>query len=314
MTPDEHPSSSSSAHGLAGASPNACSCTDVGHAGALMDARVSQGLATLGPNALRLMSALETKFCAWAQECGADAYSYPPLMHVSDLERFDYFQNFPHLLLCASPIRTDELSVSYAKASGEQIRVRGIPSAHLQDSQWALPSAACYNVYLHLQDQQLDDAVRITTVARCFRNESYYDELKRLWGFSMREIVCVGSPEVVQAHLQQFKPKILAFSERLGLPLTTAIATDPFFDQRASRAVMQRMFPVKEEFLYGGSLAIASVNYHRNFFGERCRIRLADGSFASSACVAFGLERWLSAMVDHFGPDVQALLKRVAEA
>lgn len=275
------------------------------------DIRVQNGLATLGPQALRLMEMLETRFKGWAQACGADAYAFPPMMQVSDLKRFDYLHNFPHLMLCVSGIRTDGTVDAYANGMVPDAGEAGIPSSHLQDSQWALPSAACYNVYLHLQQQRLTASQYITTVARCFRNETEYVSLRRLWGFTMREIVCVGSASAAQAHLQAFKPRILAFAEAIGLPLTTAIATDPFFDQRASRAVMQRLFPVKEEFIYGGTLAIASVNFHRNFFGERCQITLEDNQFASSSCVAFGLERWLFALLDHFGPDVDAIVRRL---
>lgn len=304
------------------------------------DIRVSNGLATLGPKAVKLMAALEARFCAWAQACGADAYVFPPLMRVADLERFDYFQNFPHLLLCASALKSDQLADTFVNGKAPSLAQTGVPAAQLQDSQWALPSAACYNVYLHLQNQCLEHAQYVTTIARCFRNEIEYVSLRRLWGFTMREIVCVGSAEATQAHIQAFKPRILAFAESIGLPLTTAIATDPFFDQRASRAVMQRLFPVKEEFLYGGSLAIGSVNYHRNFFGERCQITLSSAAaagqlnspsngrsmsqrsgtsasetpYASSSCVAFGLERWLFALLDHFGPDVDAIIERVEQA
>jgi hypothetical protein len=76
---------------------------------------------------------------------------------------------------------------------------------------------------------------------------------------------------------------------------------------------MQKLFPTKEEFLYDGKLAIASVNFHRNFFGERCDIRLPDGSAAFTGCVAFGLERWLSALGDLF-TDGTAVGQRLAGA
>ena len=75
---------------------------------------------------------------------------------------------------------------------------------------------------------------------------------------------------------------------------------------------MQQLFPVKEEFVYNGSLAIASVNFHRNFFGERLDIRTGDGAYAFSGCVAFGLERWISALGDHFGEGSAALRERIS--
>jgi hypothetical protein len=89
--------------------------------------------------------------------------------------------------------------------------------------------------------------------------------------------------------------------------VTVETATDPFFDPNGARTVMQKLFPVKEEFLFGGDLAIASVNFHRNFFGEKCRIGRPDGSAAYTGCVAFGIERWLAALGEHFGGAADAV-------
>jgi len=104
-------------------------------------------------------------------------------------------------------------------------------------------------------------------------------------------------------HVAGLKARVARFLGQLGLPFEVAAAQDPFFDPNGARSVMQKLFPVKEEFLFRGQLAIASVNYHRNFFGERCGIRLPDGSPAFTGCVAFGLERWLSALGAHFADD-----------
>ncbi|PYO66587.1 MAG: hypothetical protein DMD69_13220 [Gemmatimonadetes bacterium] len=49
--------------------------------------------------------------------------------------------------------------------------------------------------------------------------------------------------------------------------------------------------------------AAASFNNHETFFGEAFAIRLATGAPAASACVAFGVERWLLAFLVAHGPD-----------
>jgi seryl-tRNA synthetase len=176
-----------------------------------------------------------------------------------------------------------------------------------------LPSAACYNIYLHLQHTQLSAPRYITTIASCFRNEQEYVGLKRLWGFSMREIVCVGPRDAVAAHIGVFKTRISELTRRLGIPVEIQVAADPFFQpagadaaQGKARAVAAQLFPTKEEFVHRGSVAIASVNFHRNFFGERCQIRTADEQFAFTGCVAFGVERWLQALLEVFRDDARA--------
>lgn len=264
---------------------------------------VHGGLVTLEPEGLRMKEALEERFLSWAAECGAAPMAFPPLMRVKDLDGLDYFRNFPHLPLIVSRLAPDRLQEDYARGGSRE----EIPAGHLLDAEYTLPSAACYNIYLHLRGRALDGPRYVTTVAACFRNEQKYDELRRLWAFTMREIVCIGTTEEVQAHVVGFKERILAFANRLGLGLEIETATDPFYEPQSSRALMQKLFPQKEELVYGGSVAIGSLNYHRNFFGERCNIRTADGQPAFTGCVAFGLERWMHALLDRFKTPAAAM-------
>jgi hypothetical protein len=57
---------------------------------------------------------------------------------------------------------------------------------------------------------------------------------------------------------------------------------------------MQRLLEVKREYVLRGDtpLALASVNRHGAFFGERFRITTSDGEPVHTACVAVGLDRW----------------------
>ncbi len=260
------------------------------------------GLATLGPELVHLRTALERKFLGWAAERGAEPMLFPPLMRVADLERFDYFRNFPHLPLLVAGLRTECLQETAARGIDEP----AIPGSELAPAAYALPSAACYNIYLHLSGAVLSAPRYITTVASCFRNEQRYDDLRRLWGFTMREIVCIGTQDEVQDHLRHFKQRVSRFGEELGLGLAIEIGEDPFYQPQGARSLMQQLFPQKEEFVYDGSVAIASLNFHRNFFGERCKISTAAGQTAFTGCVAFGLERWLHALNDYFDGDLAA--------
>lgn len=271
-------------------------------------ASARDGLVTLGPDALALHAALDARFESWGRQEGAVPVGYPPLLTVPDLTQVDYFANFPHLAMLAGGISPEALESGYP---GET-QPASVPGDRLTPAGHVLPPAACYSVYFDLAGERLDDGPRrVTTVATCFRREDHFDELRRLLGFTMREIVCVGDRDSVLAHLTHFKARVLEYLTEIGLPIEVQTATDPFFDPNGARALSQKLFPVKEEFTYDGSLAIASVNFHRNFFGERCDIRTADGESAFTGCVAFGLERWLSALGDHFGAGPAALLERI---
>ncbi|MGP3983167.1 hypothetical protein [Streptomyces sp. KR80] len=262
-------------------------------------------LAILGPDTTRLLKELDQLFTAWGLASGAEEISPPPLYPVADLEKFDVYTNFPHLAWVAGSL---DLSAGQIKP----VDARFGP-AEIKEARYGLPHATCYGAYLYHEGGQVADDTLVTLVNRCFRNEDRYDGLRRLASFQMREIVALGTYEHTQQVLADFTGRIQSFAEALGLNLTKAPASDPFFQNDGARALMQKLSPVKYEFQYG-DLAIASVNTHRNFFGERCSIRLGDGAHAFTSCVAFGLERWLAVLTEQHEGDLPAALAAVRAA
>ncbi len=265
----------------------------------------NNGLITIGPDLIEVVNLLEARFLAWAAEVGAVDMHFPPLLPVESLNKLDYFRNFPHLGSLVTKIKEDELKAYAAGDHAEHDCC--VPNDHLVDGHFMLQPASCYNVYMHHENTQLDGALKITTNGHCFRNEKEYVGLKRLWGFHMREIVCIGSAEETKSHLIDSKRRILEIADELDLTLDIDVATDPFFEDQGKRKLMQKLFPVKEEFLTHDGVAISSCNYHRNFFGERCDITLATGEHAFTSCVAFGIERWLHALLDRYDNDIEAI-------
>ncbi|MCX4763964.1 hypothetical protein OG562_23980 [Streptomyces sp. NBC_01275] len=271
--------------------------------------RVDAGLATLGPEALELRNELDAIFTGWGARAGAVAMAYPPLIAADDLTALDYWENFPHLAMTATGLREDRrqnLVVDSARPA--------VDHAALCDAGHVLPSSACYPAYLGLGGMKVPDNHLITTVATCFRNESHFDGLRRLLGFTMREVIFLGSRAEVLCRVADFKRLTSEFIAALGLPVEVRPARDPFFDADSRRSLMLSLFPAKEEFVYGDTVAISSVNFHRNFFGERCGIRTEDGEYAFSGCIGFGLERWLHALAEHFGSFEAALAEVRKEA
>ena len=93
------------------------------------------------------------------------------------------------------------------------------------------------------------------------------------------------------------------FFTAIGLPICWQPACDPFFNpSKSAKYLAQRLDPVKTEMVVGDDLAIGSVNFHRNYFGEAFGITRA-GDDAFSGCVAFGIDRWIRAFIASFGPD-----------
>lgn len=268
-----------------------------------MTTATDNGLSVLNGGQLRLLRALDGVFQRFAEGWQASEFRFPFLIRCGDLDNFDYFDNFPHLGLAATRLDPQRLGKLLTEASRPLDRV---PPEIMEPTAFALPSAACYAIYLDLAGTTLPSTGTMrTTLATCFRNEDHYDGLQRLLGFSMREIVYIGTEDGAKHHLHRAKDRVLALCAELGLDVQVEVATDPFFDKNSGKARMQRLFPVKEEFVVNG-LAIGSVNYHRNFFGERCSIQAGDDT-AHTSCLAFGLERWVHTLTRRFGDTATAL-------
>ena len=262
------------------------------------DSRLQGGLAILNPEHTELLKALDETFTRWALDAGARELCAPPLYAVEDLKKFDVYVNFPHLSLVAGPLR---VTPNLASDDG-RFRPEHLASVHL-----GLPTATCFGAYLFFEGHQVSAETVVTLVNRCFRGEDHFDGLRRLLSFQMREIVALGSYAHTQYILACFAGRIENFCRALSLEFVKEAATDPFFERGGSRALLQEVQAVKHEFQVDG-LAIASVNTHRNFFGERCRITTgSDGGLAFTSCVAFGLERWISVLVNRHGSAERAL-------
>ncbi|MCP2322070.1 hypothetical protein HDA40_000577 [Hamadaea flava] len=165
-----------------------------------------------------------------------------------------------------------------------------------------LTPAACFHVYAQRRGVQLAEAAYVTTRSTCFRREERYEPLQRQWSFAMREIVCLGTSAEAASFLTDTRTLADDFSRLVDLPLDWSPATDPFFRPHLQPGfLMQRVQLVKHEAAYG-ALALASANRHHSHFGSTFGIS-RDGVPASTACVAFGLERWLYALVDRHGTD-----------
>ena len=262
---------------------------------------LENGQSALSGNLLELYRRLDRLFMSWAGECNAVEYRFPTFIPARALARLDYFRSFPHLVtfpvvLDASEENLKRFSEGEPLDSDGQIQLTS--AAPIRD---VLTPAACYHFYIQFQGERLESPRYLTTRATCFRREAYYSPLERQWSFSMREIVCMGTADEVKQFLKRYQDRVDRFFQRIGLPVEWKDATDPFFNpSRNPKYVLQKLDPVKTEMVYRTGLAIGSINFHRNYFGESFQIS-RENKEAFSGCVAFGLERWIYAFLNQFG-------------
>lgn len=230
-----------------------------------------------------------------------DQTHFDSLITLDDINKLGYVRNFPHLscLLC-----------DVAEADREELnKDDSIIDASYSPSntRFVLLPAACYKTYLSLQNQKLKGPVVTGCIASCFRNEDKPLDDFRDINFTMKEYVCVGSIEDAKSHIELGAKRISTLFDQLNIPFKIETASDPFFDTASSTAVMSKIFPTKREFVFD-SHAVASVNFHRNYFGTKFNISL-DGEAANTSCVAFGVERWISMFISFFNTPETAMKK-----
>lgn len=257
------------------------------------------GQVALSGLALDVLHAVDRTVATWARSLGAAEHRYPSLIDLAVLERAGQVESFPQHLTVAS---------AYAAPNAMHGATPAASSRH------ALSPAVCYHAYPEWEGRTLGDAPALLTArGRCYRYEhGQHSPLERLWDFTMREIIVLGTREEVETVRQDLVRRVSELAGVLELDARIEPAADPFFTAGdEGRRLMQRAGALKFELLLtvasdGQAVAAASFNHHQDFFGARFGIGLPGGAAAHSGCVAFGLERWVLALLAQHGVDERA--------
>jgi len=121
-------------------------------------------------------------------------------------------------------------------------------------------------------------------------------------------IVRLGAPDEVRAWRDGWCERGLGLLRSLGLDARPDRATDPFFGRGGRMlAANQRAQELKLELLVAIAgdepTAVASFNYHQDHFAGIYDLTLADGGGAHTACLGFGQERIVLALLHAHGVD-----------
>ena len=272
--------------------------------GSLWD--VAPGVSGLRGPVVSVLREIESTLADLARAETANEWIAPAGVSFETLERAQYFLSFPQWLTAASHLSGEDAALAQIAASASP---GASARSSLAPADVALPPAICYNTYAAHADSVIASPVVMTAQGTCWRHEGgRLGALERGWAFTMREIVCIGTEDDVKEFLDRSVERVSELERALGLDCELAPASDPFFAPTArGRAALQRIKGLKHELLFRTPgeqpLAIASFNDHELFFGEAFGISLADGTPAWSGCVAFGLERWLLAILITYGVD-----------
>ncbi|MDX6273850.1 MAG: hypothetical protein QOJ92_1060 [Frankiales bacterium] len=235
---------------------------------------------------------------------------FSPVVPRIRLEETGYLHSFPHL---AGSVFAFEGAEAQAHEMAATADARGDWGKYLTQTDLTLVPAACYPVYPAVATQgPLPAGGRLIDAGPgwVFRHEPSVDPA-RLQSFRTRELVRLGEPAVVAAWRDEWCERAVELLRGLGLDAVAADAADPFFG-RAGRmlAASQRQQRLKFEVVCpvasAEPTAVASFNYHQEHFTALHGLSCADGSPAHTACLGFGLERIVLALLAAHGLDVAA--------
>ncbi len=241
------------------------------------------------------------------QDQNAEIVRFPPAMPRSVMETSGYLNGFPHLAGTVHCFCGDERA--HADLLQDLANGRDWTAGQIC-ADLTLTPAACYPVYPMIAARgPLAATGHVVDVSSyCFRHEPSIDPV-RMQMFRMREFVCLGAPDDVQAFRDQWVERGRAVISALELPVSIDLANDPFFGRGgAFLAKSQREQALKYELLVPVSrddrpTACLSFNYHLDHFSEIWNLTLEDGTLAHTACVGFGFERLALALLRHHGFD-----------
>jgi seryl-tRNA synthetase len=252
-------------------------------------------------------SRLDERLSAEAVQRGAERLRFPPLLPRRQLESSGYLTSFPHLAGSVYAFDGDEPAAALQSERAGRHEDWG---EFQQMTELTLMPAACYPVYPAIAARGPLPAGGVFVDAGgawVFRHEPSHDPARRQI-FHQHELVRIGEPDAVLAWRDEWAQRGLELLRSLGLDAELDNASDPFFGRRGRMlATNQRNESLKLELLVQIAgpepTALASFNHHRDHFGTTYGLELADGETAHTACLGFGHERIVLALLRTHGLD-----------
>lgn len=238
----------------------------------------------------------------------ATEYSYPTLIRSQTLQEGGYFASFPHHLMFVTRLHNDlDVYLEFERGLSEASPLDGLLE-HCRNVDYCLPPTMCFHTFAQYQGQSLGGFSAVTAAGKSFRYESgYHRTLERLWDFTIREMVFLGTRDEVLTARRRVLEAMQSLMDELELEARCEVANDPFFGSDAVPDAVgsQRMLEMKYELRLPAGLdadiAVGSFNFHDDIFGKRFKIVGEDGKYIRSACVGFGLERFAFAVLSRHG-------------
>lgn len=245
---------------------------------------------------------------------GAIKKVYPVLLPVSAYRKTGYINKSPqYAMFCCSASEnmetiermSDDLADSDCKKD-------------LSEPVFALSPSACFHTYLEYENKKLDKNTLLTFRQNVFRNEGRlnYRERGRLMDYHVREIVMLGDEKYVCRLRKEMMDGVSDIIKDLELKGNITAASDPFIlpkmqlykkIQKIDKSKYEVHLNVSEE----NEISAASFNLHGKAFTDPFGIAIDNCPDTVTACVGFGIQRWVIAFLSQYGFDEESWPEKV---
>ncbi|MBI5056270.1 MAG: hypothetical protein HZB61_06635 [Nitrospirae bacterium] len=246
-----------------------------------------------------------------AKDMNAEFWHLPSIEMSQDLiPKTGYFALHPHLVTFGYRLPPHyERIRNFANEAKKKMFSTAEDSHVLEATGFILEPVVCHNIYRSLKNQRLSEGRIITAQGKCYRFEGYrFSPLLRQWEYSMREVVFIGERDFIAEARKSCIELTQAMVDELDMTASLEIATDPFFTSAAASArTFQVMQTAKLELRLrideGNTTAAASFNLHDKHFTQPMEIYDTNERVLETACVGWGIERWMAAFVARWSDD-----------
>lgn len=252
-----------------------------------------------------------------ARPLRAEVMRFPAILNRADYLKTTHIENFPDLMGSVHTFTGNEHG--HAKLLDKRHRNEDW-TTDLTPTQVMMTPAACYPLYPTATGTLTAEGRTVDLRSFVFRHEPS-DDPARMQIFRQREFVRLGTAEQALEHREYWLNVGQEILNSVGLNVERVVANDPFFGRGGRMmAAAQKEQDLKFELVHPVATsekptAITSCNYHLDHFGHSFDIRTADGEYAHTACIGFGLERIALALFmthgfdpDHWPTEVKSVL------
>jgi len=251
----------------------------------------------------KIYTELDEKIKSFLDGMKYKTYNIPAMIEGDVLEKCGYFESFPDQISVVGSIDDDKIP--------DIMNGMKIDKTCINLHNRYLTPSACLHIYPMYTGKEVTENEIVTTKARVYRCEkSGFEDMTRLWDFSVREIVFIGERDFVKQQLEFMKNKSLEFAKKITDKAEVFGAHDHFYKGRenAMKARIQKRNEQKFELripIGERDVSVASFNFHNEHFSKP--FGFDNNNKIVSGCVGFGMERWVAACEEYNIADIKRL-------